>query len=189
METKKRCSSEETRSKILCTADKLFYEKGIKSVGIDTIISESGVAKMSLYNHFSSKENLVIEYLNNRGKIFFSDFELYLDNPESKNSILDFFIFLINHFASGESFHCPFLNVLIEFPENNNDLHKIILENKTKIKEKFKETLKRLNLDNIDERVDHIMLIWHGLIINVQIFGKEYDTKNFINIIEKITSK
>jgi len=44
-----------TRDRILCTASHLFAPHGTRAVGIDTIIAQSGVAKMSLYKHFKSK--------------------------------------------------------------------------------------------------------------------------------------
>ena len=43
------------RERILDTATQLFYRDGIHRVGIDLVIAESGVAKMSLYRHFGSK--------------------------------------------------------------------------------------------------------------------------------------
>ena len=46
------------RERILRTATRLFYEHGIHRVGIDLVIAESGVAKMSLYRQFGSKEEL-----------------------------------------------------------------------------------------------------------------------------------
>ena len=51
------------RDRILQTAADLFYRHGIHSVGIDRIIAESGVAKMTFYRHFPSKARLVAEYL------------------------------------------------------------------------------------------------------------------------------
>src|SRR5688572_14036247 len=51
------------REKILDAAGELFYEGGFRAVGIDTIIAKAGVAKMSLYAHFRSKEDLIIAYL------------------------------------------------------------------------------------------------------------------------------
>jgi len=51
------------RERILRTATNLFYRHGIHSVGIDRIIGESGVAKMTFYRHFPSKARLVAEYL------------------------------------------------------------------------------------------------------------------------------
>ena len=56
------------RERILETADDLFYREGIHAVGIDTIIERSGVAKMSLYRSFASKDELVAAYLEARGR-------------------------------------------------------------------------------------------------------------------------
>lgn len=51
------------RDRLLQAANDLFYAEGVQTVGIDRIIERAGVAKASLYNHFSSKEELVAAYL------------------------------------------------------------------------------------------------------------------------------
>ena len=51
------------RERILATAFRLFYAKGIKAVGVDLIITESGVAKATFYKHFPAKDDLVLAYL------------------------------------------------------------------------------------------------------------------------------
>ena len=48
------------------TAWTLFYRDGYRAVGIDTLLAEAGVAKMTLYNHFPSKEALIIAVLEQR---------------------------------------------------------------------------------------------------------------------------
>ena len=58
-----RSAHKSARERILETADELFYREGIHAVGIDTIIEKSGVAKMSLYRSFASKDDLVAAYL------------------------------------------------------------------------------------------------------------------------------
>lgn len=190
MSIKKRSSSQETREKILDTADKLFYQHGIKSVGVDTIIAESGVAKMSLYKHFSSKENLILEYLNRRDKCFSETFSKYMDDTESENPVLDYFQNFIKFIESEEEVNCcPFINVSAEINDLNNPVHISIAEHKNKTKNKLEECLIRMGLDNIEEKSDHILLLWHGLTMNKKIFGKSYNTKYFISFIKQITSK
>ena len=56
----------EARQRILETADRLFYQDGLRAVGIDRIIAEANVAKMSLYKHFPSKDDLILAVLQYR---------------------------------------------------------------------------------------------------------------------------
>ena len=55
------------RERILEAADRLFYADGLRATGVDTVIAEAGVAKMTLYAHFKSKDELIAEYLRRRG--------------------------------------------------------------------------------------------------------------------------
>jgi AcrR family transcriptional regulator len=56
-------ATSEARQRILDTADRLFYQEGVRAVGIDRIIDEANVAKMSLYKHFPSKDDLILAVL------------------------------------------------------------------------------------------------------------------------------
>jgi AcrR family transcriptional regulator len=59
-------SRRSARERLLDAADRLFYTEGIRTVGIDRVLEESGVAKGSLYYNFGGKDDLVREYLRNR---------------------------------------------------------------------------------------------------------------------------
>ncbi|MFS0726076.1 TetR/AcrR family transcriptional regulator [Paenibacillus sp. 1P07SE] len=51
---------------LLTTAERLFYQNGFHAIGIKRIVSESGIAMMTLYNHFASKEDLILAVLSRR---------------------------------------------------------------------------------------------------------------------------
>lgn len=55
------------RDRILETADNLFYAHGLQAVGVDRIITEAGVTRVTFYRHFGSKDELVSAYLSQRG--------------------------------------------------------------------------------------------------------------------------
>ena len=63
--------SSAARARILDTATRLFYARGLRAIGVDTIIAESGVAKATFYKHFPAKDDLVVAYLDRVDGIWF----------------------------------------------------------------------------------------------------------------------
>lgn len=59
------------REDLLVTAERLFYTHGFHAIGLKAIVQEAGVALMTLYNHFASKEELILEILNRREQAYF----------------------------------------------------------------------------------------------------------------------
>jgi AcrR family transcriptional regulator len=62
----KTAARSSARERLLAAADQLFYDEGIRTVGIDRVIEHAGVAKASLYNTFGSKDELIHAYLKGR---------------------------------------------------------------------------------------------------------------------------
>src|SRR6476620_9201387 len=54
------------RERILATADRLFYNDGIHAVGIQRVVAEAAVTRVTLYRHFPSKDDLISAYLERR---------------------------------------------------------------------------------------------------------------------------
>lgn len=57
-------------TRVLDAASRLFYERGIHAVGVDTIAEAAGVTKKTLYDRFGSKEALVVSYLQHRDALW-----------------------------------------------------------------------------------------------------------------------
>lgn len=74
------------REHLVATAQRLFYQEGIKGTGIDRIIEEAAVAKRTLYNHFNSKDELIIAALHRRDAEFMTMLTTLVEKYESKQS-------------------------------------------------------------------------------------------------------
>ncbi len=118
-------SSSPKRDHLMATAWRLFYRDGIRAVGIDTILAEAGVAKMTLYNHFASKEELIIAILETRDVEFRESLMAQVNaaghNPEKR--LLAVFDWLENWFATESFKGCVFIRAASEYPEPTHPIH------------------------------------------------------------------
>ena len=62
------CGSARPRERILATARDLFHKHGIRGIGVEAIAEAAGTNKMTLYRHFNSKDDLVVECLKTGGR-------------------------------------------------------------------------------------------------------------------------
>ncbi len=114
------------RERILDTAYELFCRHGIRSVGIDRIIAESGVAKMSLYRHFASKADLVLAFLDLREERWTRDWlEVEIvglaTTPEGR--LLALFDAFDEWFHHDDFESCAFMRTLLEFNDSTDPIH------------------------------------------------------------------
>ncbi|MDR6623530.1 TetR/AcrR family transcriptional regulator [Sinomonas atrocyanea] len=104
------------RERILETAYGLFARRGVRAVGIDEIITESGVAKATFYRHFPSKDALVLAYMDRWYQVRHDAIEGAIaraHNPD--DAILAAFTVLDDWFSRGAAEVTTFLHVVIEF--------------------------------------------------------------------------
>src|SRR5438477_9041759 len=92
------------KERILETADRLFYLRGIRAVGVDTIAAEIGISKRTLYNHFPSKDVLIAAYLERRFR------QPKASEAPPAEQILGTFDQLERRFAGKDFRGCPFVN-------------------------------------------------------------------------------
>ncbi|MBJ9723308.1 TetR/AcrR family transcriptional regulator [Acinetobacter calcoaceticus] len=111
------------RQKILDAAATLFYNDGITATGINSVTAKADVAKMSLYNNFSSKSELVDAYIAARHQEWLDLYQKRLEKIKSaKEAILAVFDAYQDHaeFAYEKGFRgCGLLNAAAEFPANS----------------------------------------------------------------------
>ncbi|MCU1551823.1 MAG: TetR/AcrR family transcriptional regulator [Glaciihabitans sp.] len=111
------------RQKLLAAADELFYNEGIRSVGIDRVIERAGVAKGSLYYNFGSKDDLIKEYLLGRHAAWTARIDAAIAaQSDPKSRVLAVFDVLGELFAEPDYRGCAFMNAVAEAPEGGPEL-------------------------------------------------------------------
>lgn len=109
----------DARQKLLETADRLFYAEGVRAVGIDRVIAEAGVAKMSLYNHFPSKDDLILAVLKYREERVTEFFRAGIERhaKHTKDKVRAFFAALKEWFRTPDFRGCAFQNAAVELAD------------------------------------------------------------------------
>ena len=127
LQTDPPTAASDARERILDSAYELFSRNGIRAVGIDAIIDRSGVARMTLYRHFGSKDALVLAFLERREQRWTRDWlqraieRRAVDPGERLLAIFDVF----DEWFQREDFEgCSFINVLLEIAEPKHALHR-----------------------------------------------------------------
>ncbi len=125
------------RTRILDTADELFYQRGFHAVGIDEIVAQSKVAKTTLYSHFRSKDLLIAACLQRRSDEARAMFEREAGDPQLLPiAQIDRFFEIVEVACSDPEFRgCPFINFGIEFPSHDHPARLVCLAHRAWMKD------------------------------------------------------
>jgi AcrR family transcriptional regulator len=160
------------RDRILETAGELFYTRGIYCVGVDSIASEAGTNKMSLYRNFTSKEVLVAEYLREQEREYWAVWEQttepFADDPRRQlEALFDSFLARAKLQAVEEDEckvrrGCALGNAAVEIPEEEETLRSIVLAYKTELRRRLRKLSKEAGAHEPDVLGDALMLLLEG---------------------------
>jgi AcrR family transcriptional regulator len=153
------------RERILTTADRLFYRRGIRAVGVDTVAAEIGISKRTLYNYFPSKDALIVAYLMRRMRPSETT-----DRPPAEQ-ILGDFDRLEQAFGRPTFRGCPFVNAVAELGEPTHAANEIAVTYKEQRRAWFRDLLARLDVPDADGLATQLMLLVDGSIAAALVRG------------------
>jgi AcrR family transcriptional regulator len=114
------------RERILRAANELFYEQGINSTGIEQLAEAAHVSKRTLYQHFASKDELIVEYLRRINSQRLPDLiDLLADTGLTARERL------LGVYDTGGDGGCPFVNATAELPDVTHPGRAVCEENKS----------------------------------------------------------
>ena len=167
--SKTRNKKLDARQRIVETAEQLFYAEGVRAVGIDRIIAEAGVAKMTLYNHFPSKDDLILAVVEFREAKFDAMFEKWMGrHAKAGMSRLEaFFAALTDWFKSPGFRGCMFINTCAELADAEHPASKFSADHKVRFHEMLKGIIADEKGDKVAEAVaPAIALLVEGAIVS-----------------------
>src|SRR6266511_1156608 len=163
------------RERIVAVAADLFYRHGIRAVGVEAIAEAAGTNKMTLYRHFSSKDELVAEYLRCLAEKAKSSWDQHdADHPGDPPAQLRAWLKeMAAHVASGDERGCPLANAAVELPEKDHPARRVIEAFKTAQRERLIRLCAAAALAEPELLADELFLLLEGARVTAQSVGPQ----------------
>ena len=161
------------RERILTAAADLFYRNGIRAVGVDAIAEAAGTNKMTLYRHFSSKDELVAEYLRQAAKGESANWErLQAKHPGDPLAQLRAWLKdMSDHVVNRDERGCPLVNAAVELPEKDHPARRVIEECKVASRTRVVGLCRAARLNEPEQLADELNLMLEGARVTAQSVG------------------
>lgn len=161
-------SGSDARERTLRTAYDLFCRFGVNTVGVDRIIAEAGVAKMTLYRHFPSKDELVLAALDRREELWtrgWLEQEVDRRGRTPVERLLAIFDLLDEWFRRDDYEGCLFVNSLLEAHDSTSTIGAASTRSLTRIREFLRGLAEEAGLRDPDEFAGRWQLLMLGCIV------------------------
>src|SRR6266704_6807007 len=158
----------DSRTRILDTAAGLFYREGVRGVGVDRIADESGLAKMTLYYHFKSKDELVVAWLRRRDEEWMSWLESAVENRDGTR-LLAVFDALREWFETPDFRGCAFINAHAELGWSSPAAAEIVASHKHALAEYLARLARSEGAAEPEALARELLLLVDGAIVTASI--------------------
>jgi AcrR family transcriptional regulator len=173
------------RDRILETAQDMFHKHGIRSVGIDAITEAAGTNKMTLYRHFDSKDDLIIECLRAtacKAVHLWEKFEA--EHPGDKLAQLHAWVRTAADCLRSDSRGCDMANAAIELSESDHPARRVIKELKEAQRDRLVALCRDAGIGQAELLADTLSLLLEGARVSLQSVGAEGPSAQFVRMAE-----
>lgn len=160
MSTATRPRKAGARDRLIAAAERLFYEEGIRAVGVDRLCAEAEVSKRSLYQHFAGKDEVVTAML--QAKAAEARGQLAVDGLSPRDRILAVFALADRAAESPGSCGCPFVSAATELKDRNHPATQVARAQKIALTDYFAEALRDGGARDADLLALQLTLIFDG---------------------------
>jgi AcrR family transcriptional regulator len=157
------------RERILEGAYDLFSRRGIQAVGVDTIVAESHVAKMTLYRYFPSKQELVLAFLDLRDQRWTHEWletEMERLGATPRERLLAIFDLFDEWFRRSDYEGCSFVNTLLEIVDKDSPIHRAAVRHLDSIRAILERYAEEAGATNPVETANELQILMLGAIVS-----------------------
>ena len=160
------------RERLLNAADDLFYQEGIRNVGINRVLEEAQTPIMTLYRHFGSKDGLAAEYLDLRGErnAAYFDSEVKRRASSPRERILASFDILREGLERPDYRGCPFINATAEMASPDHEVAKIARRHKEAGRVWFAELAAEAGVPDPAGLAIQLSLLMDGALVSADVY-------------------
>jgi len=162
----------DVRDRILATASDLFYQHGIRAVGVDLVVEKAGVAKTSLYRHFGTKDDLVVAFLQRMDEEFWKTWdEVSQQHPDDGRAELKAQLEWIGERVNQPDYRgCPQLNIAAEYPELGHPARKFAKAHKREMRRRLKNIAEKLKSADPDQLAGQLAVLINGAFVSTPMY-------------------
>ena len=166
-------TSSPAREKVLAAAADLFYRKGFHAVGVEEIVRLAGVAKISMYRGFASKDDLAVAYLEERSRAFLEEWDQTFDRYRKapRKQLRAIMAYVVERTEEDGYRGCPFINLSAEFPDPSHPARRVAAGIKQSIRDRFLRLATALNAPEPQKLADAWLLLFEGAYALSQTLG------------------
>lgn len=156
--------------RILAAASRLFYERGIRAVGVNTIAERAGVTKVTLYAHFGSKDGLVAAHLHARDQRWWTALEEFIaGHPDPKERLLAIFDAYRAWTVADEFRGCGFVNAATELTDPEHPGRSIIGDHKENIRRHLETVATAAGCAHPEDVAEEWFLLLEGAVVTASL--------------------
>ena len=171
------------RERILLTADRLFYDEGIHAVGIQRIVAEASVTRVTLYRHFPSKDDLVAAYLERRAAYDRDQIDgimaTYADDPRGGLEVMATALTRDDFGAVRRG--CPFINASAEYPDPESPVRIAIRAHRSWFHRTLAEALSAASRPDPDSGARALVLLRDAALVGGYLDGPDAMRETFVS--------
>jgi AcrR family transcriptional regulator len=176
------------RERILTAARDLFYRHGIHSVGVEAIAEAAGTNKMTLYRHFTSKDQLIAECMRQLAAEFEAAGEgiarKHAGDPKAQ--LMAWLRLVADFKCAGADRGCALANAAIELPDKDHPAKRVIEEQKTLFRDRIIRLCREAVLADPELLADELFLLCEGARVSMGSIGPEGPAAQLPRLFEKL---